>query len=85
MRYKLTAGRVLIRGDFAPMGSVHDLSDDEAARWRLGGCTLEPMQAAKPEPKPAPAADDAPAPVKPKRRGRPRKSRPAQPDAAAEG
>jgi len=75
MRYKLTAGNVLGPQGFFPIGSEHELSDEEAARWRLGGCELTEVK---------PALPIAAEPAKPKRRGRPRKSR-TVPDANAEG
>jgi len=82
MRYELKAGRILFDGGFIPIGSVLDLSDDEAARHRQGGCTLEPVVKAAPAPAPVEAEANG-AKVKPtpkRRRGRSRK-----PSATKEG
>lgn len=74
MRYVLTAGRVLSEGGFIALGTVLDLSDNEAARYRLGGCALEPVTVvAEADAKPSPAANgadtDSPRPTrKPRRR-----------------
>lgn len=76
MRYELKAGRILSDGEFLPIGSVLDLSDDEAARHRLGGCALEPVVEAAPAPAPV-KAEASEAKVKPtpkRRRGRSRKA-----------
>lgn len=76
MRYTLTAGRVLSRGEWVALGSVLDLSDDEAARYRLGGCTLELV--AEPAPPADTEANDAePCPkvsAPPARRRKPRRT-----------
>lgn len=80
MRYILKAGRVLSQGEWVALGAVLDLSDDEAARYRLGGCTLEPVKAkAEPEFDSAEASDAEHATEAEKpRRGRRRKA-PAEP------
>lgn len=59
--YRLTGGRVLLRGEFAPHGTVIRLSDEEAKRYRLGGCTLEPCDGGDqaPAPKPESSADQS--------------------------
>jgi len=76
-RYTLKAGRILSGGEFVAIGTVLTLCDDEAARLRLGGCTLEPAHEPAPEPQPVKAeangAEDKPTPKR--RRGRSRKPR----------
>jgi hypothetical protein len=75
-RYTLKAGRILSDGEFVAIGTVLTLCDDEAARLRLGGCTLEPAPEPAPEPQPAKTGASG-AKVKPtpkRRRGRSRKA-----------
>lgn len=79
MRYILKAGRVLSQGEWVALGAVLELDDDEAARYRLGGCTLEPVKAkAEPKADSIEANDAEHEPEKP-RRGRRRKAA-AEPD-----
>lgn len=75
-RYTLKAGRILSDGEFVAIGTVLTLCDDEAARLRLGGCTLElaPEPATESQPVKAEASEAKDKPTPKRRRGRPRKA-----------